>query len=65
MSPPLPETKTTPTTESNGQLMLPLNGPEKDIIPEAHRSECIVLLSRMMRCAIEKTPNPVNRDEQR
>lgn len=47
-----------PAAEPNGQLMLPLNSPEKALIPEPHRSECIALLSRMMQCVIEQPPKP-------
>ncbi len=57
------ETKKLPASDPHGQLLLPLNRPEEELIPESNRARIISLLGEMMRCAIDTTFTPSNRNE--
>lgn len=49
--------------DPDGQLLLPLNRPETELIPEPNRERIIELLGEMMRHAIEANTIPAIQDE--
>lgn len=63
MSRTRPEPRILRASDPDGQLLLPLNRPETELVPEPNRERIIELLGEMMRLAIEATPDPDIQDE--
>ncbi|MGB3119389.1 MAG: hypothetical protein WBE58_11245 [Verrucomicrobiales bacterium] len=58
-----PEPRRHRALDPDGQLLLPLNRPETELIPEPNRERIIELLGEMMRHAIEANTIPAIQDE--